>query len=937
MVTDYKSTLNLPETAFSMKANLAVREPESVKRWKEKKLYQALRQARAGREKFILHDGPPYANGDLHMGHAINKTLKDIVVKSKTLEGYDAPFVPTWDCHGLPIELQVEKKLGKNLSTDPNLFRKQCREFAFEQVKKQRAGFERMGILGDFDHPALTMDFDYEANTVRALARIVENGHLHKGFKPVHWCAACGSSLAEAEVEYREKISHQVYVGFEVQTSQKSSTVFSKTIGSDERIFAVIWTTTPWTLPANQAVCVSPELRYVWVRVGGHSLILAEARLEPVLLELGITQTPEIMGSFLGSSLENLTLHHPFEDREVPVILGDHVSDTAGTGLVHTAPAHGQEDFEAAQKYGMMPKCPIMSNGCFTPDTPHGLGGVFYEKANPLIIALLKARGHLFYESQMVHSYPHCWRHKTPLIFRATPQWFISMTQKDLKSSALNAIQDVQWMPESGQNRITAMVQERPDWCISRQRLWGVPLCLIIHKETGALHPDIINLMYQVADKIQKSGVEIWSSLDLKSLLGVDADLFEKVPDILDVWFDSGASHFCVLKQRPELRFPADLYLEGSDQHRGWFQTSLLSSMALSGQAPFKQVVTHGFLVDAQGRKMSKSLGNGIEPDEILNSLGADVMRLWVASTDYRFDMSLSKEILTRTTDIYRRIRNTVRFLLANLAGFDPAAHTLAQEEWIALDQWVLSEAQKTDQRIRASYQDYQFHQVVQDIHLFCSETLGAFYLDIIKDRQYTCHRHSLARRSTQNAMMGVLEYVVRWLAPICSFTAEEIWACMPGERSCESVFLAEWITMPGSMSIHIDWSCIIEVKALVNKALETLRAEKILGSGLQAIVEIYASEPLFNALRVLGEELRFVMITSQVILHPLSAAPQDAQVLDHPGVRLKIAISPDKKCERCWHYQPDIGNTLEHPTVCGRCVGNISGNPAEHEVRRFA
>ncbi len=797
-MSDYKNTLNLPNTAFPMKANLANREPEMLKRWEAMDLYAEIRKARAGAEQFILHDGPPYANGDIHIGHAVNKVLKDIIVKSKTLDGLDAPYVPGWDCHGLPIELQVEKKKGKpGAKISPAQFRQACRDYAARQVDGQRADFKRLGVLGDWERPYLTMDFRVEADIVRSLGKIIANGHVQKGYKPVHWCIDCGSALAEAEVEYADKQSISIDVRFPVLNEEAVLTrCHSVPDGhGDGPMSVVIWTTTPWTLPANQAVALNPELEYVVVQTEGdhgrERLIVAEGLLKETMDRWGIDRYRVICYGG-GEALEGIKLQHPFYKREVPVILGDHVTLDAGTGAVHTAPGHGLEDYVVGLRYKLPVDNPVGGDGRFLPDTPLFAGEHVFT-ANEKVVDTLKARGALLQESRFTHSYPHCWRHKSPIIFRATPQWFIGMERHGLRAAALREIGKVRWMPDWGLSRIEGMVRNRPDWCISRQRAWGVPIPLLVHKETAEPHPDTPRLIEQVAERVEQKGVDAWFELLPQDLLGKDeAGGYEKVHDTLDVWFDSGVTHACVLEQRDGLRSPADMYLEGSDQHRGWFQSSLLTSVAMNDRAPYKEVLTHGFTVDAKGEKMSKSKGNVVRPQDVMKTLGADIIRLWVAATDYRGEMSVSDEILKRTADAYRRIRNTTRFLLANLNGFDPAQNLVAPADMIELDRWAVDRAHRLQQDIVRAYRDYQFHLIYQKIHNFCVVDMGGFYLDVIKDRQYTTQAEGLPRRSCQTAMYHIVEAMSRWLAPILSFTADEVWQHVPGERA-QSVFVATW------------------------------------------------------------------------------------------------------------------------------------------------
>jgi isoleucyl-tRNA synthetase len=939
-MADYKDTLNLPQTEFAMKANLAAREPEFLAAWERMNLYARLRAARKGRKQFILHDGPPYANGEIHIGHAVNKTLKDIIVKSKSLDGYDAPYVPGWDCHGLPIELNVEKKVGKaGQKVDARAFRQACRDYAAKQVDQQRTDFKRLGVLGDWDKPYLTMDPAFEAGIVRALGRIIAAGHVHKGYKPVHWCSDCGSALAEAEVEYEDRTSPAIDVRFEVLDEEALLQRCRHVPGHDGHgpIAVPIWTTTPWTLPANQAVAVNPDFDYVLIQCttarGSERLLLADQLLKNAMSRYGI-EDYRVIAYCKGADLEGIKLKHPFYEREVPVILGDHVTAEAGTGAVHTAPGHGQEDYVAGLRYGLPVDNPVDARGCFLPDTPL-FAGLHVFAANDRIIEELEARGALLHAEAIRHSYPHCWRHKTPIIFRATPQWFILMDQHGLRRQALEAIGKVQWIPQWGQARIQGMIEKRPDWCISRQRTWGVPIALFVHRQSGELHPRTAELIEQVAQRIEQGGIDAWFDLKAEDLLGAEARDYDKVTNILDVWFDSGVTHFCVLGG--EMPFPADLYLEGSDQHRGWFQSSLLTSVAMHGRAPYKAVLTHGFTVDAQGRKMSKSLGNVVAPQKVVNSLGADILRLWVAATDYRGEMNVSDEILKRTADAYRRIRNTARFLLANLNGFDPAAHKLAWSDLLSLDQWIVARAAQLQGEIRAAYESYEFHLIYQKVHNFCAVDLGAFYLDVIKDRQYTTRADSRARRSAQTALHHLVEALVRWIAPILSFTAEDIWKHIPGVRG-ESVLLEEWYGLPETAPVAgaVNWEQVIEVRTAVSKELEKLRVAGAIGSSLDAEVDLYCPDDLRGTLAELGDELRFVLITSYARVHAAEGRPADAVETAAAGGALwiKAQASSHDKCVRCWHHRADVGSDAAHPELCGRCVWNVTGLGEE---RRYA
>jgi len=940
-MTDYKATLNLPDTDFPMRGNLASREPEMLQQWQDSALYQKIREASDGRPTFVLHDGPPYANGDIHIGHAVNKILKDIIVKSHTIDGYDARYVPGWDCHGLPIELMVEKKIGKaGDKVDAKTFREHCRDYAAQQVDGQRNDFIRLGVLGDWDKPYLTMDFQFEANIVRSLGKIIEKGHLHQGSKPVHWCLDCGSALAEAEVEYQDKESPAIDVMFTAVNNSDFEKAFHCTEGEGD-IAAVIWTTTPWTLPANQAVALHPDFTYDLIQVetehGPVRLILENSLAESALQRYGFADSKRL-ASCQGQALEHLLVKHPFYDKQVPIILGDHVTTETGTGAVHTAPGHGQDDFIVGNRYGLEVYNPVGGNGVFLPDTEI-FAGLHVNKANPEVIKLLEENHALLKLAKLKHSYPCCWRHKTPIIFRATPQWFISMEQAGLRELANKAIKETTWLPDWGQARIESMVNNRPDWCISRQRTWGVPITLFVHKETRALHPDTQALIEQVAQKIEQQGVEAWFSLVASELIGNDATQYDKINDTLDVWFDSGVTHACVLNHRSKLPFPADLYLEGSDQHRGWFQSSLLTSAAMNGVAPYRTVLTHGFTVDANGKKMSKSLGNVVSPQKIVGTLGADILRLWVASSDYSNEMTVSDEILKRSADSYRRIRNTARFLLANLNGFDPATDKLETSELLSLDRWAIAKSLKLQDEIIAAYKVFNFHLIHQKLLHFCTVDMGGFYLDIIKDRQYTTKRDSIARRSAQTALYHICEAMCRWIAPILSFTADEVWQALPGQHK-ESPLLENWYQdlspLDKDEKMNMDfWQKILEVRAVVSKELESLRANKTIGSSLDAEVILYAGSELQAILAALKEELRFVLITSEAGIKNIDEAEADcveATLTNGQSIKIKAIASDSKKCVRCWHHRTDVGSHAEHPELCGRCVENVAGD-GEHRL----
>ena len=909
-----------------MKAGLPNREPLILKRWQELNLYQKMRDIGKGKPRFILHDGPPYANGDIHIGHAVNKILKDIILKSKTLSGFDTPYVPGWDCHGLPIELNVEKKVGKaGVKITASEFRKACREYAQKQVNGQREDFKRLGIQAEWDNPYLTMDFSYEADIIRTLADIVKQGHLHKGVKPVHWCVDCRSSLAEAEVEHEDKTSPSIDVRFNVIDTVK----FEKVSGATGQgtISIPIWTTTPWTLPANQAVALNPEYNYLLLQCGSERLLLAEDLYKNALERYGMTG--DVIIRFKGSVLEGLLLQHPFYDRKVPIILGDHVTAEAGTGAVHTAPGHGQDDYTVGLKYQLEVINPVGANGCFLPDTEFFSGQSVF-KANPNVIELLNENGALLSHVDIQHSYPHCWRHKSPIIFRATPQWFISMDQNGLREAAHKAINATTWLPDWGQKRIEGMVDGRPDWCVSRQRTWGVPIPLFVHQQTGELHPNTQVLMEQVALQVEKLGIDAWFDLDAESLLGDEAADYDKATDTLDVWFDSGVSHACVIARREYLGLPADLYLEGSDQHRGWFQSSLLTSVASTGKAPYKNVLTHGFTVDAQGMKMSKSKGNVIAPQKIVNNLGADIIRLWIASSDYTAEMNVSDDILKQTADSYRRIRNTARYLLSNLSDFNPALDIVATEDLLAIDKWAIDRAYDCQQDIIEAYNSYQFHTIYQKVHNFCSNEMGSLYLDITKDRQYTMGKNSIGRRSSQTAMYHILEAVTRWVAPILSFTADELWEYLPGERN-ESVMLNTWydqlVPLPMSEKLDlISWEQIFKVRDIVSKAIEEKRNAGLVKGGLSTEVTIKVGEQWYKPLQLVGEELKFVLITSKVelILDDVSDS----------AVEVQVVASGHKRCGRCWHQVDEVGRNVVHPELCNRCIDNIDGGG---EQRHYA
>jgi isoleucyl-tRNA synthetase len=937
---DYRNTLNLPETPFPMRGDLAKREPGWVAEWEEKKIYAAIRQASKGRPKFVLHDGPPYANGDIHIGHAVNKILKDIIVKSRNMAGFDAVYVPGWDCHGMPIEIQIEKKYGKNLPVAE--VQAKARAYALEQIDRQRADFKRLGVLGDWDHPYLTMNFSNEADEVRALARILEKGYVFRGLKPVNWCFDCGSALAEAEVEYADRKDPSIYVAFPFADPVRVAKAFGLPTVDNGAI--VIWTTTPWTIPANQALNAHPDIDYALVelteaRSTGRLLILANERVEACLKEWELDG--QIIATAKGQALAGLEFHHPLAQahqgykRVSPVYLGDYVTLDSGTGVVHSAPAYGIEDFVSCKEHGLADDQilnPVMGDGHYADSLPL-FGGQLIWKANPVIVEALKLAGTLLQTAPLSHSYMHCWRHKTPIIYRATSQWFAGMDRqpkegKTLRETALEGIENTAFYPAWGRARLHAMIANRPDWTLSRQRQWGVPMAFFVHKETGELHPRTVELLEEVAKRIEKNGIEAWQSLNPADLLGDEAIMYEKNRDTLDVWFDSGTTHATVLggqdhsvkgSHADDLAWPADLYLEGSDQHRGWFHSSLLTGCMLYGRPPYKALLTHGFVVDGKGRKMSKSVGNVIAPQKVSDSLGAEILRLWTASTDYSGELSISDEILKRVVEGYRRVRNTLKFLLGNIQDFNIETDAIAPADMFEIDRYALTMTAAMQQGVLANYERYEFHPAVARLQIFCSEDLGAFYLDVLKDRLYTTGAKSLARRSAQTALYHITHALLRLMAPILSFTAEEAWKDLHNGQDTGTIFTQLYHQLPQQADagdLQKKWDRLRAIRAEAMKKIEEVRTAGGIGSSLAAELDIEASGQDLELLQSLGDDLRFVLIVSRATVHPAQGELQ-----------IKVSATEHAKCERCWHHRADVGANPDHPTLCGRCTDNLFGD----------
>ncbi len=942
-----KYPVNMTETPFPMRGDMAKREPQWVAQWQEKNLYQRIRKASAGKPKFILHDGPPYANGDIHIGHAVNKILKDMIVKTRQLDGFDAQYVPGWDCHGMPIEIQIEKQFGKHLPTADVLAK--SRAYASEQVARQKKDFIRLGVLAEWDKPYLTMNYGNEADEIRALGSILDKGFVYRGLKPVNWCFDCGSALAEAEVEYQDKRDPAIDVGFAFAEPERIAKAFGLTSLPTDKGYAVIWTTTPWTIPSNQALNVHPEFSYALVETTRNGeailLILAEELVASCLQRFGLEG--KVIATCRGEALSLINFHHPLATADAgyarlsPVYLGEYVTADSGTGIVHSAPAYGVEDYASCKAHGMQDDAiisPVMGDGHYASTLPLFGGMTIWEASKPICSAL-DAAGALFKLVMFDHSYMHCWRHKTPIIYRATSQWFASMdrTPKEggpsLRQTALAAIEATQFFPSWGKARLHGMIANRPDWTLSRQRQWGVPMAFFVHKETGELHPDTPALLEKIALQVEQHGIEAWHTLDLASFLGADATLYEKNKDTLDVWFDSGTTHQTVLRgsHKLESHFPADLYLEGSDQHRGWFHSSLLTSAMLNGCAPYKALLTHGFVVDGEGKKMSKSKGNVVAPQKVSDSLGADILRLWVAATDYSGELSISDEILKRVTESYRRIRNTLRFLLANTSDFNPATDSVAVADMLEIDRYAIARMTQLQTEVRQHFVDYEFHPVVAKLQMYCSEDLGGFYLDILKDRLYTSGVNSAARRSAQTAIWHITQSLLPLMAPILSFTVEEAWAVFADKKtfadSGETIFTQAFYTLPvvnDAAALLQKFTALREIRANVQKQLEDLRVSGAIGSSLQAEVEIHVSGDNYALLNSLGEDLKFVLITSA------------AKVVEVPSTAAEtvlVTASAHKKCERCWHYRADVGNHAEHAGLCSRCVANLFGQGERRHI----
>ncbi|XBC39362.1 MAG: isoleucine--tRNA ligase [Buchnera aphidicola (Nurudea shiraii)] len=937
-MTDYKSTLNLPHTDFSMKGNLSKKEPEILKKWKKYNIYKIIRQTKEKKEKFFLHDGPPYANGNIHIGHAVNKILKDIIIKSKNMSGYDAPYTPAWDCHGLPIEQKIEKmNLNYKNKNDLNTFRNQCREYAKNQVDNQKKEFIRLGILGDWNNAYLTMDFKNEAKILKNLSKMIKLGYIYKDFKPVNWCTNCQSALAEAEVEYYPKSSISSFIKFQICDNDINK-IF-KNIDLYHPVYIVVWTTTLWSLPANKAVALNPDYHYQLIETPNQILILAEKLVQKNLKNFGIKKW-KVLSSISGKFLENIKCFHPFLNKNVPIILSKYVTLDLGTGAVHTAPEFGNEDYEISKKYKISTTKTIHGNGNYILNIHPKLDGINIFNSIKIIIKLLRKNNSLLKSENLTHNYPHCWRHQTPIIFRATQQWFINMSHKNLRKNCIKQIQKVKWIPNWSKDNMINMISNRPDWCISRQRSWGVPIPIFFHKKTGDLHPELSLIIKKVVKKIENNGIQAWFNINPKTLLENTSKDYIQVTDILDIWFESGSIMISDVYEKKicNTNISNVLYIEGSDQHRGWFMSSLIISTAIHSISPYRTVITHGFVVDEKGKKMSKSIGNTIHPNYVVKTLGADILRLWVASTDYSKDLSISEVVLKQVSEIYRKIRNTARFLLSNLYDFNPEIEIISSQNMLKIDQWAVSKTLDTQKKVINSYKAYNFHDVVQHIMYFCSIEMSSFYLDIIKDRQYLTKSKSISRRSCQSAMYLILHSLVRWIAPILSFTADELWSYLPGKKN-KFIFTEEWF----DKLFHLDekntmnnkfWNELIIIKSEVNKILENARKHKKLGNSLEALITLYVDNDTKKQLKLLKNELKFLFLTSQIRIKSYSSAPNyaiNSKLIKN--LKIHVIKLSGKKCIRCWHIIPNTQNidlTLE---ICKRCTLNISGSG---EQRKF-
>ncbi|KPU28294.1 isoleucine--tRNA ligase [Caloranaerobacter sp. TR13] len=922
---DYSKTLNLPKTEFPMRANLPKREPNILEKWYEEDIYNKSLEKNKGNKSFILHDGPPYANGDIHLGHTLNKILKDIIIRYKTLRGFYAPYIPGWDTHGLPIELRAIKELGLSVKeVSPVEFRNKCRDYALSQVEKQKEQFKRLGVTGDWDNPYLTLKPEYEAHQIEIFGEMANKGYIYKGLKPVYWCPSCETALAEAEIEYKDKVSPSIYVKFELVDDKG---LFKDYVDNLENVYFVIWTTTPWTLPANLAISVGPEFEYSLIKVNNEVYVIAKELVEKVTKEIGIEEY-EILADFSGKMLEYMKTKHPFIERESVVILGDHVTLDAGTGCVHTAPGHGQEDFLIGQKYNLGVLNPVDNKGHFT-DKAGKYEGLYYAKANKVILNDLEESGHLIARNDITHSYPHCWRCKGPVIFRATEQWFASVDA--FKNEAIEAAKKVEWIPGWGEERIINMIKDRNDWCISRQRIWGVPIPIFYCEECGK---ELINeeTIAKVSSIFREKGSNAWYELEANELLPENIECecgctkFKKEMDIMDVWFDSGSSHKSVIEEYEELTYPADLYLEGNDQYRGWFQSSLLTAIATKGTSPYKSVITHGMIVDGEGKKMSKSLGNGVDPLEVINKYGADILRLWVSSSDYKSDIRMSNEILKQMSEVYRKIRNTARYILGNLYDFEPEKDAVSYDELLEMDKWALIKLNRLIEKVTKAYDSYDFHVIYHAIHNFCVVDMSSFYLDVLKDRLYTLKSDSKSRRAAQTTIDIILKALVKMIAPIIPFTAEEIWQFVKGEDAV-SIHLTDWPEPKAEYyneTIESKWNKIITYREDITKALEIARSQKIIGHSLNALVKIYASGEDYEFLKSIDGKLSEILIVSKVEVNEDMEVDGDYTAGENNEIKIVVEQAPGQKCERCWTFSETVGESPEHPTICAKCVANL-------------